>query len=61
MLNRYQIGPVATVVFFMTLVLLCAYGLYVALAHHRWNGWLIALTALLSFFNFHKRFARRDS
>ena len=58
MLTRYQIGPFVAIGFFLVMLLTSVFGIYEAIWHHRWNGWLTLLTSLLMVYNFHKRYDR---
>jgi hypothetical protein len=58
MLNRYETGPVATVLFIASALSQCGFGIFSALHSHYKDGWLNALSSLMLLFVFHKRFRR---
>jgi hypothetical protein len=46
MLNRYQTGPLVTVLFIASALALCGFGLFGALRFHHPYGWLSTLNSL---------------
>ena len=56
MLNRYQTGPIITLLVIATGLVLCGLGIVDALRYHHREGWLSALSFLLLLFAFHKHF-----
>ena len=56
MLNRYQTGPILTLLVIATGLVLCGLGIVDALRYHHREGWLSALSSLLLLFVFHQRF-----
>jgi hypothetical protein len=58
MLSRYQIEPVAVIGLLALHVLLFAGGFYFTLRNPHSLAWIGAFSAVLSLFNFHRRFSR---
>ncbi len=56
MLNRYETGPIATVLVIVTALALCAFDIFDALRFHHKMGWLNAEGTLLILVVFHQRF-----
>jgi len=61
MLNRYQTGPLVTVLFIASALALCGFGDFDALRFHHPYGWFTALSSLLLLFVFHQRFHRHKN
>ena len=61
MLNRYQTGPVITVLVIASALVLCGFGVIEALYLHHKDGWLSALSALLLLFVYHQRFRKQKN
>jgi hypothetical protein len=61
MLNRYQTGPLVTVLFIASALALCGFGRFGALRFHHPYGWLSALNSLLLLFVFHQHFGRHKN
>jgi hypothetical protein len=59
-LDRYQTGPVATLVVFVVLATLVVSDIFDAIhSHsHAWQHWMDAVTGILLLFLFHKKFSR---
>ena len=61
MLNRYQTGPLVTLLFIASALALCGFGLFGALRFHHPYGWLSTLNSLLLPFVFHQHFGRHKN
>ena len=61
MLNRYQTGPLVTVLFIASALALCGFGRFGALRFHHPYSWLSALNSLLLLFVFHQHFGRHKN
>jgi hypothetical protein len=58
MLNRYQIGPFITLLFFVVVLGMIVFDVFDALHFHHRNGWINAAVALLILFLFDRHYKR---